>query len=38
VEDDDLMPTPEDLDFHGVTSRYSDIEGVVSSRTRQVVV
>jgi hypothetical protein len=23
------MWTPEDLDFHGVTSRYSDIEGVV---------
>ncbi len=29
MEDDDLMPTPEDLDFHGVTSRYSEIEGVV---------
>jgi hypothetical protein len=29
MEDDDLMPTPEDLDFHGVTSRYSDIVGVV---------
>ena len=23
------MPTPEDLDFHGVTSRYADVEGVV---------
>jgi hypothetical protein len=28
MENDDLMPTPEDLDFHGVTSRYSEIDGV----------
>jgi hypothetical protein len=29
VDDDELTPTPEDLDFKGVTSRYADIEGVV---------
>lgn len=29
MDDDDLKPTPEDLDFRGVTSRYSDIQGVV---------
>lgn len=29
MADDDLMPTAEDLDFHGVTSRYSELEGVV---------
>src|SRR5690349_566983 len=29
MEDDDLQPTADDLDFHGVTSRFSDIEGVV---------
>ena len=26
---DDISPTPEDLDFKGITSRYADIEGVV---------
>jgi len=29
MENDDITPTPEDLDFQGVTSRYSDIDGVV---------
>lgn len=29
MDDDDLKPTPDDLDFHGVTSRYSDMDGVV---------
>jgi hypothetical protein len=28
MERDELSPTPEDLDFHGVTSRYAEIEGV----------
>ncbi len=28
MENDDVMPTPEDLDFKGVTSRYADIDGV----------
>src|SRR5437016_2460173 len=29
MEPDELHPTPEDLGFKGVTSRYADIEGVV---------
>lgn len=28
MENADVTPTPEDLDFKGVTSRYADIEGV----------
>lgn len=34
METDDLTPTPEDLDFKGVTSRYADIEGVRIDDTR----
>jgi hypothetical protein len=29
MEFDELSPTPDDLEFHGVTSRYADIEGVI---------
>ena len=32
--DDELTPTPEDLDFHGVTSRYADIQSVVIDPAR----
>ena len=28
MDPDELRPTPEDLDFHGITSRYAEIEGV----------
>lgn len=31
---DDITPDPEDLDFHGVTSRYADIEGVSIAAAR----